>query len=125
MKFSPGLNAITGESGAGKSVLIEALGQLLGNMAPSECVRAPATTAVVEGVVVLSPAAARRIAEAGAALGLPAKALPAAAGGAAGAGPVRLRLRREVCLGGRWGVGALLAAAAPAQSLSRPLTPSS
>jgi len=96
VKFSPGLNAITGESGSGKSVLIEALGQLLGNMAPPECVRSPATTAVIEGVVVLSPSAARMVARMGAELGLPSRALPVA--GEGGGAPVRMLLRREVRL---------------------------
>lgn len=45
----PGLNVITGESGAGKSVLVTALGQLLGAPAAEGCVRAPATSACVEG----------------------------------------------------------------------------
>ncbi|KIZ03820.1 hypothetical protein MNEG_4133 [Monoraphidium neglectum] len=94
VKFTPGLNAITGESGSGKSVLIEALGQLLGNPAPPECVRAPATSAVVEGTILLSPAAARRVAATGAAMGLPARALPA--GGGDGGGPATLVLRREI-----------------------------
>lgn len=92
VKFAPGLNAITGESGSGKSVLIEALGQLLGNPAPPECVRTPATSAVLEGNIVLSPAAARRVAAAGAALGLPERALPAVNGSL----PARLVLKREV-----------------------------
>jgi hypothetical protein len=97
VKFSPGLNAITGESGAGKSVLIEALGQLLGAAAPPECVRAPATTAVIEGTVQLDAAAAARAAALGAELGLPARALPAAGG----AESAQLLLRREVGLAAR------------------------
>ncbi|KAI8467276.1 MAG: P-loop containing nucleoside triphosphate hydrolase protein [Monoraphidium minutum] len=92
VRFAPGLNAITGESGSGKSVLIEALGQLLGAPAPPECVRAPARAAVVEGTLRLSRAAAARVAAAGAALGLPARALPAADG----PGPATLVIRREI-----------------------------
>lgn len=92
MNFSPGLNAITGESGSGKSVLIEALSQLLGAPAPSECVRSPATSAVIEGVIRLSPGDARQVAAMAASLGLPPKALP----GAGQQGPGTLVIRREV-----------------------------
>jgi hypothetical protein len=53
----PGLNVVTGESGAGKSVLVMSLGQLLGFTAVENCIRAPATSACVEGRVKL-PAAA-------------------------------------------------------------------
>ena len=56
MVLMPGLNVITGESGAGKSVLVEALGQVLGAPAPDGCVRPPAQTAVIEGVLHLSAA---------------------------------------------------------------------
>ncbi len=39
MKFGPGLNVITGETGAGKSILIGALGLLLGERADKTMVR--------------------------------------------------------------------------------------
>ena len=52
----PGLNVITGESGAGKSVLVTSLGQLLGAAAAEGCIRAPATSACVEGRLHLPPA---------------------------------------------------------------------
>jgi len=59
--LAPGLNVITGESGAGKSVLVEAFASILGAPAPDDCVRPPAQGAVVEGTVQLSPAALVRI----------------------------------------------------------------
>ncbi|MEM7100869.1 MAG: DNA repair protein RecN [Pseudomonadota bacterium] len=37
--FGPGLSAVTGESGAGKSILLSALGLILGNRASAETVR--------------------------------------------------------------------------------------
>jgi DNA repair protein RecN (Recombination protein N) len=45
-----GLNVITGETGAGKSILIDAVGALLGDRLGSEVVRGGARRALVEGV---------------------------------------------------------------------------
>ncbi|MDX1440412.1 MAG: DNA repair protein RecN [Rubricoccaceae bacterium] len=50
VEFDSGLNIITGETGAGKSILIGALGLLLGERASTETVRAGSTKAVVEGL---------------------------------------------------------------------------
>jgi len=46
----PGLNALSGETGAGKSIVVGALSLLLGERASSEVVRAGEARAVVEGV---------------------------------------------------------------------------
>jgi DNA repair protein RecN (Recombination protein N) len=48
--FTTGLNIVTGETGAGKSILIDALGLLLGNRASTHVVRKDAAKAIVEGV---------------------------------------------------------------------------
>jgi DNA repair protein RecN (Recombination protein N) len=48
--FEKGLNIITGETGAGKSILIDAMGLLLGERASSEVVRKEANKAIVEGI---------------------------------------------------------------------------
>jgi DNA repair protein RecN (Recombination protein N) len=53
LELSPGLNAITGETGAGKTLLATALQMLLGGRARSETVRAGAGRATVEGTFVL------------------------------------------------------------------------
>jgi DNA repair protein RecN (Recombination protein N) len=53
LEFSPGLNAITGETGAGKTLLATALQMLLGGRARSDTVRAGASKATVEGTFVL------------------------------------------------------------------------
>jgi DNA repair protein RecN (Recombination protein N) len=53
LELSPGLNAITGETGAGKTLLATALQMLLGGRARSEAVRAGARRATVEGTFVL------------------------------------------------------------------------
>jgi len=50
VKFNQGLNIITGETGAGKSILIGALGLLLGERASSETVRKGASKSFVEGI---------------------------------------------------------------------------
>ena len=48
--FSSGLTIITGETGAGKSILIDALGLLLGERASTEMIRTGAEKAIVEGL---------------------------------------------------------------------------
>ncbi|MCX6043890.1 MAG: DNA repair protein RecN [Chloroflexi bacterium] len=46
--FGPGLNILTGETGAGKSIIIDALGLLLGDRAAAEWVRAGSEVASIE-----------------------------------------------------------------------------
>jgi DNA repair protein RecN (Recombination protein N) len=48
VEFEPGLNVLTGETGAGKSVLVEAVGLLLGGRASSDLVRTGEELAQVE-----------------------------------------------------------------------------
>ena len=50
LEFGPGLNVLTGETGAGKSIIVEAIGFLLGERASSELVRTGASQAEVSGV---------------------------------------------------------------------------
>ncbi len=50
LEFGPGLNVFTGETGAGKSIIVEAIGFLLGERASSELVRTGASHAEVYGV---------------------------------------------------------------------------
>ncbi|MFT4111925.1 DNA repair protein RecN [Silvibacterium sp.] len=55
--FGPGLNLLTGETGAGKSILVDALALLLGSKASSDVVRHGADRAVVSCVFESTPAA--------------------------------------------------------------------
>jgi DNA repair protein RecN (Recombination protein N) len=68
LELSPGLNVLTGETGAGKTMVVSGLGLLLGERADSGLVRAGSDSALVEGVVQLPPGhpALLRAAEAGA-----------------------------------------------------------
>ena len=49
-EFGKGLNIITGETGTGKSILIDALGLLLGERASTEVIRKGAAKSIVEGI---------------------------------------------------------------------------
>ncbi len=61
LALSPGLNVLTGETGAGKSIIIDALSLLLGDKADRTMVRTGAERAEVEGVIALDEAAARTL----------------------------------------------------------------
>jgi DNA repair protein RecN (Recombination protein N) len=50
IEFGKGLNIITGETGAGKSILIDAMSLLLGERASTEVIRKGAQKAFVEGI---------------------------------------------------------------------------
>src|SRR3954447_26539 len=58
VQLGPGLNVLTGETGAGKSIVVGALSLLLGERASSEVVRAGEERASVEGVFELEDDAA-------------------------------------------------------------------
>src|SRR5450631_1784298 len=55
LELSAGLNVLTGETGAGKTMVVSGLGLLLGARADTALVRTGAKTAVVEGVVEVGP----------------------------------------------------------------------
>src|SRR3954452_12994679 len=50
LEFEPGLNVLTGETGAGKSMLVGAVGLLVGGRASAELVRTGEEQAAVEAV---------------------------------------------------------------------------
>lgn len=68
LDLHPGLNVVTGETGAGKTMVVTGLGLLLGARADAGLVRSGAGSAVVEGLVDVASdhPAAQRAAEAGA-----------------------------------------------------------
>lgn len=67
IRFKQGLNIISGETGAGKSIVIEAISLLLGSRASSELVRSGCDEAVIEGVFDISeiPWMGQRLIQAG------------------------------------------------------------
>lgn len=67
LELGPGLTVLTGETGAGKTMVVTALGLLLGGRADSGAVRAGARQARVEGVVLSDrlPALGAAVEEAG------------------------------------------------------------
>jgi DNA repair protein RecN (Recombination protein N) len=50
VEFAPGLNVLTGETGAGKSMLVEAVGLLMGGRASADLIRTGESQASVQGV---------------------------------------------------------------------------
>ena len=64
LEFGPGFNVLTGETGAGKSILMDALNLLLGSRAGTEMVRSGADKAVVDAVFdLVESSEVRRIVE--------------------------------------------------------------
>lgn len=85
LQLGPGLNVLTGETGAGKSMVVDAVALLLGARADSSLVRPGAGRAIVEGAFDLEESGVRRRLEAA---GLDAE-------------DGRLVIRREVTADGR------------------------
>src|SRR6476646_8939290 len=50
VEFEPGFNVLTGETGAGKSILVEAVGLLLGTRASADLVRTGEAQATIEAI---------------------------------------------------------------------------
>ena len=55
VEFEPGLNLLTGETGAGKSILVDALGLVSGSRADRSLVRTAAERATVEALFEVEP----------------------------------------------------------------------
>jgi DNA repair protein RecN (Recombination protein N) len=61
LDFQPGMNVLTGETGAGKSIIVDALGLLRGARGRAELIRDGESNARVEAQFVLEDAAQRRL----------------------------------------------------------------
>ena len=70
LPFQPGLNVLTGETGAGKSMVVDALSLLLGERASADIVRPGADKAIVEGAFEFVSAVHRHLLPPFAALGI-------------------------------------------------------
>ena len=88
VEFASGLNLLTGETGAGKSILIDALSLLLGEKASSDVIRAGAERALVGAVFEVEGAGQKAVAQILEANGLDAE-------------NESLILRREIASGGK------------------------
>jgi len=89
VEFGPGLNLLTGETGAGKSILVDALALLLGDKASTDVIRTGAERAVVAAVFETEGAAEKPLAKI-----LEANGLDESDDGS-------LILRREIAAGGK------------------------
>jgi len=65
LSFAEGMNVLTGETGAGKSILMRAIGLLCGERATAELLRTDADEATIEGVFDLAPAEQSRLTDVG------------------------------------------------------------
>src|SRR5262249_3394884 len=95
VEFHPGLNLLSGETGSGKSILVDALGLALGGRASPDVIRTGTERATVTAVFTLAPAcnADRRLAS-----------LTAAwldGHGLTGTGEGEIILRREIQISGK------------------------
>jgi DNA repair protein RecN (Recombination protein N) len=88
LPLEPGLNVLTGETGAGKSMLVDALALLLGERASADLVRPGAKKTVIEGAFELDAATLGHLSTPLATLGLESE-------------DGRLILKREITLEGR------------------------
>src|SRR5205807_4934432 len=57
IRFQEGLNVLTGETGSGKSIVVDSLGLLLGARAYSEMIRGGESRARISGIFALEPTA--------------------------------------------------------------------
>lgn len=88
IEFGPGLNLLTGETGSGKSIIVDSLGSLTGERVSNDLVKDGTASAQIEGLFTIENDAA-------------ASKLLDGAGIAAGDKETELIVRREISLAGR------------------------
>lgn len=88
IEFGPGLNLLTGETGSGKSIIVDSLGALTGERVTNDLVKDGTASAQIEGLFTIEKDAA-------------ASKLLDGAGIAAGDKETELIVRREISLAGR------------------------
>jgi len=88
IEFGPGLNLLTGETGSGKSIIVDSLGALTGERVSNDLVKDGTASAQIEGLFTIEKDAA-------------ASKLLDGAGIAAGDKETELIVRREISLAGR------------------------
>src|SRR5215470_8297965 len=117
VEFHPGLNLLSGETGSGKSILVDAMALALGGRASPDVIRTGTERATVTAVFTLAPISGEQgsLSAAGAGLPMPSGKVPADAttrGGApweawldeyglAGADESEIILRREIQTSGK------------------------
>ena len=57
LEFGPGLNLLTGETGSGKSIIVDSLGALAGERVTSDLIKGGADSAQIEGLFAIENAA--------------------------------------------------------------------
>ena len=65
LRFRPGLNVLTGETGSGKSIVVDALGLLFGGRASAEMLRSGSDRARISGIFDAPKSAASILSEVG------------------------------------------------------------
>lgn len=61
LRFGPGFNVLTGETGAGKSIIVDAVSLLLGGRGDVEWIRSGSDRSVLEGIFLLEPDTQERL----------------------------------------------------------------
>src|SRR5262250_1555982 len=89
VEFEPGLNLLTGETGSGKSIIVDALGVLIGGRFSSDLLKAGSERGYIEGIFLIgfNPAFESKLAESGIHV--------------ESAGDIELIIKREISAGGR------------------------
>lgn len=61
VEFAPGLNLLTGETGSGKSIIVDSLAALTGERVSSDLIKQGETTARIDGIFTVGNAQAKRL----------------------------------------------------------------